>query len=58
MDFKKLAKECGVTERYIRMIMVGKRTPSLHVAIKLSKILGVTVEELYININLKKTKKS
>lgn len=42
-----LAKKCGVSRQTINAIENNKYDPSLQLAFKLSKILGVTVDELF-----------
>lgn len=47
---RKLAKEVGVTESYISHIVAGRRTPSLRVAERISKVLGCSVDEFIMEI--------
>ena len=42
-----LAKLIGVAQSTIAMIETGKITPSLRTALKLARVLGTTVEELF-----------
>ena len=44
---KQLASLVGVHPSYIALIELGLRKPSLDIALKLSRILGVPVEELF-----------
>ncbi len=41
-----VAKRCGIAEPYYSEIETGKKTPSLKIAIRLAKSLGITVDEL------------
>lgn len=43
-----LAKKCGVTRQTINAIENNKYDPTLALAFKLSEVLGVTVDELFI----------
>lgn len=43
-----LAKKCNVTRQTINAIENNKYDPTLALAFKLSKVLGVTVDELFI----------
>ena len=45
---EELAKKCGVTRQTINAIENNKYDPTLALAFKLSKVLGVTVDELFI----------
>lgn len=40
-----LAQAVGITPAHVSMILNGKRTPSLPVAVKIAKHLGMTVDE-------------
>lgn len=42
-----LAKKIGVTRQIISHYETGRAKPSLDVAVKLAKALGVSVEEIY-----------
>ena len=42
-----LAKKIGVTRQIISHYECGRAKPSLDVAVRLAKALGVTVEEIY-----------
>lgn len=42
-----LAKKVGVSRQTIISMEKGSYNPSLHLALKLSKVLGITVEELF-----------
>ena len=44
---RQLANLVGVHPSYIALIELGLRKPSLDIALKLSRILGVPVEELF-----------
>lgn len=48
MTQKHLAKECGVVRQTINCIENDKYDPTLELAFKLSKILKVKVDELFI----------
>lgn len=48
---EELAKKCGVTRQTINAIENNKYDPTLALAFKLSQILGVTVDELFIYDN-------
>jgi putative transcriptional regulator len=43
-----LAEKCGVTRQTIYAIEKGKFTPSVILAYKISKILKISIEELFI----------
>ena len=43
---QQLAKLCGIATSHVCMIETGNREPSLHLAIRLSRELNATVEEL------------
>lgn len=42
-----LAEQCGVTPSMINHLIAGRTTPSLPVALKISKALGGTVETIF-----------
>jgi transcriptional regulator with XRE-family HTH domain len=42
-----LAARVGVDKSHMSLILAGKRTPSLPVAAKLAKELGISIDELY-----------
>jgi len=44
---EKLAQIVGVTRKTINTVEKGKYIPSTYLALKLAKVLGVTVEELF-----------
>ena len=44
---EKLAQMVGVTRKTINTVEKGKYIPSTYLALKLAKVLGVTVEELF-----------
>jgi len=44
---EQLAQRVGVTRKTINTIEKGKYVPSTYLALKLSKVLDVTVEELF-----------
>ena len=52
-----LAKELGVTRKTINQIENGNVLPKIDVAYKLSIILGVTVEQLFLNDDYNKHSK-
>lgn len=43
-----LAVKCGVTRQTINAIENDKYNPTLHLAFKLSQILGAPIEELFL----------
>ncbi|ERT60773.1 helix-turn-helix transcriptional regulator [Megasphaera vaginalis (ex Srinivasan et al. 2021)] len=43
-----LAYETGVSQRYIAFIEDGYRTPSLRLALKISKVLGSTIDAIFL----------
>lgn len=45
-QYSKLADALGVTRSHVCRIMKGNREPSLGLAVKLSKALGVTLDKL------------
>ena len=45
-----LASRAGVSQRYIAFIESGKRKPSLSLAHKISKVLKLSVDELFFAI--------
>jgi putative transcriptional regulator len=44
---EQLAVEVGVTRKTINMIENGKDVPSTFLALKMAKVFGVTVEEIF-----------
>lgn len=46
MTQTELADACGISQKSISAIEVGRRRPSLEVLIRLAKALNVTVDEL------------
>ncbi|KKI92516.1 Cro/Cl family transcriptional regulator [Bacillus sp. SA1-12] len=48
MTQEELAKECGVVRQTINGIENDKYDPTLELAFKLSKILNIKVDELFI----------
>lgn len=46
---KEVAEKIGVTTSHYGMIEIGKRTPSLIVAYKLSKFFRTTIENIFFN---------
>ncbi|PEQ61127.1 helix-turn-helix transcriptional regulator [Bacillus cereus] len=48
--YKEIAKYCGVTERYVRMIDKKERNPSMEIAKKISDFLGEPIEDIFFNI--------
>ncbi|MFQ6340522.1 helix-turn-helix transcriptional regulator [Bacillus sp. AF62] len=46
--YHKIAKHCGVTERYIRMLDKKERIPSMEVAKKISDFLDEPIEEIFL----------
>lgn len=42
-----IAREVKVTRSYISKIFRGERNPSLEVAVRIARSMGMTVEELY-----------
>ena len=45
---KQLADLVGLTPKYISLLEVGARRPSIDIAIKIAKILNVTVEDIFL----------
>lgn len=43
-----LAVKVGVTPKYISFIENGERNPSQHIADKIAKVLGKTVDEIFL----------
>ena len=43
-----LAYKSGVSERYVRFITQGVRSPSLKVAMKMAEILECSVEDIFL----------
>jgi transcriptional regulator with XRE-family HTH domain len=43
---KELARKSGVSVRYINALRAGKHSPTLDKAIKLARVLGVTLHDL------------
>jgi transcriptional regulator with XRE-family HTH domain len=41
-----LAEKLGLSRSYVSLVMNGRRVPSLGVAVRMARELGVTVEEL------------
>ncbi|MGO0986682.1 helix-turn-helix transcriptional regulator [Clostridioides difficile] len=48
---KDVALNIGITTSYYGMIEVGVRTPSLPIAIKLSKYFRTSVEDIFLDLN-------
>ncbi|MES1053717.1 helix-turn-helix transcriptional regulator [Bacillus thuringiensis] len=48
--YKEIAKYCGVTERYVRMIDKKERNPSIEIAKKISDFLGEPIDDIFFNI--------
>ncbi|BDR81064.1 helix-turn-helix transcriptional regulator [Clostridium tetani] len=46
---QKLAKEVGITRPYLSDIENCKKKPSCHIALKIAKVLDVSVEEIFFN---------
>lgn len=46
LSMKDTARELGITPGYLRMLVVGERTPSLALAERMSDKLGWTLEEI------------
>ena len=44
-----LAKEIGVTVRYIAFIEAGQRTPSLTIGIQIARFFNVHVEDIFFS---------
>ena len=47
LTFEALAEETGVTISTLRKIEAGRREPLLTTALRLARVLGVEVEELF-----------
>lgn len=47
LSYEDIAKECGVTARYVYQLAKGKRkNPNVNIISKIANFLGVTIEEL------------
>ena len=46
-----LAERCGVTSARINQIIKGKSLPSLSLALKISRSLGVSVNDLFFDVD-------
>lgn len=44
---KELAKQIGISESHMSLILAGRRLPSLRVAKKMAAVLGTTVDQLF-----------
>ncbi|MGX5633884.1 helix-turn-helix transcriptional regulator [Bacillus thuringiensis] len=53
--YHKIAKHCGVTERYIRMLDKKERIPSMEVAKKIADFLDESIEEIFFNCHTNET---
>ncbi|MEE2016191.1 helix-turn-helix transcriptional regulator, partial [Bacillus thuringiensis] len=53
--YHKIAKHCGVTERYIRMLDKKERSPSMEVAKKIADFLDESIEEIFFNSDTNET---
>ncbi len=49
--YKELASYCGVTERYIRMIDLKERIPSMRIARKIAQFFEMGVDDIFLVIN-------
>lgn len=47
--YKELARYCGVTERYIRMIDQKERTPSMRIAKKIAQFFEMSVDDIFFS---------
>lgn len=43
-----LAYKAGISERYVFFLETGERKPSLDLAFKIAKILGVKIEDIFL----------
>lgn len=48
VDFAELSKNTEISERYLRFIEKGEKTPSLPVAKKIADSLNATVDEIFL----------
>ena len=48
LSYEELAVKLGVSVRYIRFIETGDRTPSLRIALKISKLLNKDVNDIFL----------
>ena len=48
MEVKELAAESGVSREYIHRLLAGRQNPSLEVAEKIAKPLGLTVQTVVV----------
>lgn len=51
-----LAEEVGIDRSYLSRVLRGIHTPSLKVAMRLSAALGITVEQLWAELDMVKGK--
>ncbi len=47
MTVEDLAEQVGVSSKYIYLLEQGKKTPSLDMAYKIARVLGVKIEEVF-----------
>lgn len=47
MTIKELAEKLGINAQYMWQIEKGIRTPSVHIACKMEKILGTSICEMF-----------
>ncbi|MBT9152210.1 MAG: putative HTH-type transcriptional regulator [Firmicutes bacterium] len=47
MTVGELAEQVGVSDKYIYMLEQGKKAPSLDMAHKIARALGVKIEEIF-----------
>lgn len=45
---EQLAVDVGITVRYIAFLESGDRSPSLTIAFKIAKALGVSIEDIFL----------
>lgn len=44
---KRIAEKIGIEPNYFSMIVNGKHVPSVEIALKLTKILDISIEEIF-----------
>jgi len=55
MTQKEVADAVGINRAFLANIERGKHTPSLEVAHKISQVLGEQIEQLFFEIDVRKT---
>lgn len=47
LSFLELSRKTGISERYLRFIEKGEKTPSIKTAFAIAKALGTSVDNLF-----------